>query len=517
MVSNSIDLNNLGVADQARLNTALAEGWRLTPATLGHKITNGRWIPAKHLLHISTLLATEISKGDARIIVTMPARHGKSELISVNTPIWFLEKWPERYVMNISYGSELATDFSLKVRDTFQNDDLHHLLRTRIRKDKQRVDRFLTSRAGKNAGGGLTAAGIGGPLTGRGADLMLIDDYVKNAEAALSDSQRKSVWEWFKSTAYTRMEPGASLVILATRWGKLDLIGMCLRDMPNENWKVIDLPALAEANDPLGRAPGEALWPERYSRERLLRIKEALGNYWWQAMYQQHPLPSMGGADLGDTIKVISADDVPTDMSTLKRVRAWDVAATEGGGDWTAGPKMLYHRPSGDIIIEDMRRFQKSPYNTEVMITTCAGHDGHGVQVRMEQEPGSSGVTVIDHYKALLLGYSFEGEKATGPIEVRAGPFLAACEAGRVKMVRGKWNQAVRDELNAFPDGEHDDQLVALALGYNKLVKGLFGGVTWGRLVEHGTNIIPIHGHNLSAVRADSQDNSGRLLTGLTW
>ncbi|MEE8598170.1 MAG: terminase family protein [Dehalococcoidales bacterium] len=205
LANSGIDLTTLSAADQARLTAALSDGWRLTPATLGHKITDGRWIAARHLLHISTIIATEIAKGDARVILTMPARHGKSEFLSVNTPIWFLEKWPGKYVMTISYGSELATDFSLKVRDAFQNEDLHHLLRTRIRKDKQRVDRFLTSVNGKNAGGGLTAAGIGGPLTGRGADLMLIDDYTKNAETSLSETTRKSIWEWFKSTAYTRL------------------------------------------------------------------------------------------------------------------------------------------------------------------------------------------------------------------------------------------------------------------------------------------------------------------------
>ncbi|MEE8598509.1 MAG: terminase family protein [Dehalococcoidales bacterium] len=469
------DLHNLGASDQARLEEALRHGWRLTPATLGQKITNGRWVGARHLLYISTILATEIARGDARIIMTMPARHGKSELISVNTPIWFLERWPGKFVMSISYGSELATDFSLKVRDTLQNEDLHHLLRTRIRQDKKRVDRWLTPQ-----GGGLTAAGIGGPLTGRGADLMLIDDYIKNAEDSMSEGQLKKTWEWFKSTAYTRLEPGASLIILATRWNQRDLIGKCITDMPHENWRVINLPALAEVNDPLGREVGEALWPERYNRERLLRIKGALGSYWWSAMYQQRPKASMAGADLGDFLKVISKDELPP-WNELKRTRAWDMAATEGGGDYTAGPKVAYHQLSGTFIIEDMQHFQKSPANNERLIKAAADLDGHGVPVVMEQEPGSSGVIVIANYSKILGSYAFKGEKATGPIEVRASPFLAAVELGKVLMIKGAWNQNLKDEMNGFPDGENDDQIVALALGYNKLVKGLYGGLTWGR------------------------------------
>ena len=500
------DLRNLGAADQARLNEALRNGWRLTPATLGHKITNGRWIPARHLLYISTIIATEIAKGDARIILTMPARHGKSEFLSVNTPIWFLEKWPDKFVMSISYGSELATDFSLKVRDTLQNEDLHHLLRTRIRQDKKRVDRWLTPN-----GGGLTAAGIGGPLTGRGADLMLIDDYIKNAEDSMSIPQLKKTWEWFKSTAYTRLEPGASCVILATRWNVNDLIGMALKHMPDENWKVINLPALAEANDPLGREIGEALWPERFSRERLLRIKTALGDYWWSAMYQQQPKASMAGQDLGNMIKIVAPSEVPEDIAQSKSIRAWDLAATEGGGDFSAGPLMSRHKATGKIYIRDLQHFQKSPYNTELMVSACADTDGHGVQIRMEQEPGSSGVTVIDSYKKLLSGYSFDGEKATGPIQVRAGPFLAACEAGNVIMVRGDWNQALIDEINAFDDNaEHDDIVVSLALGYNKLVKGLHGGLTWGR--EGTSNVVPI-----TRAKPRAKPKDGRLITGLTW
>ena len=229
-------------------------------------------------------------------------------------------------------------------------------------------------------------------------------------------------------------------------------------------------------------------------------------------MYQQHPLASMGGADLGDKIKTISREDLG-DPVTRKRIRAWDLSATEGAGDWSAGPLMSRHLVSGDIVIEDMQRFQKSPLNTEIMITTNAEHDGHGVMVRMEQEPGSSGVIVIDHYKALLAGYSFDGEKATGPPEVRCGPFLAACESGKVKMVTAEWNQALRAEINGFPDGENDDQLIACALAYNKLVKGLYGGLTWGREGDKSTNVIPIS----RRTKNPPKPTDNKIISGCTW
>ncbi len=465
----------LSQADQALLEATLHAGWRLTPATMAVKLTNGWWIPAKHLLHISTIVATELAKGGARIIVTMPFRHGKSEFLSVNTPIWFLEKWPHKYVMNLTYGVDLATDFSIRVRDTFRDEELHHLLRTRINPKKMRAERFLTT-----AGGGLTAAGIGGPIVGRGADLMCIDDYVKNAEEAMSEAHHKKTWEWFRGVAYTRLEPNASLLVLATRWGQNDLIGRLITEMPEENWIVINLPMHAVVNDPIGREQGEVLWPGRYDAEACARIRTALGPFWYQAQCQGDPPASMSGADTGEKIKLIKESELPP-RARLKTLRIWDLAATEGGGDYTAGPKMSRERDTGKIFIENLIRGQKSPGQNKTIVHATAEVDGHGVKIWMEQEPGSAGKTVIEDYKKLLKAYAFDGEKATGPAEVRASPLLAAIEAGNVYMIEAEWNGEVRHEFNAFPDGVNDDIVIALSLGYNKLVLGLSGTVVWGR------------------------------------
>ncbi len=495
-----IEETQLGHSDKTRLQNVLKEGWRLTPATMAVKLTEGRWIPARHLLYISTIVATEIAKGDARIILTMPFRHGKSEFLSVNTPIWFLEKWPHKYVMNLTYGAELATDFSLRVRDTFLNPDLHHLLRTRLNKKKLRVDRFLTT-----AGGGLTAAGIGGPVVGRGADLMLIDDYIKNHEEALSQNGHKKMLEWFKSTAYTRLEPGGSLVVLATRWDYKDLIARLQSELPHENWTVINLPMYAEVNDPLGRELGEVLWPERYNLEACQRIEKTLGKYWFAAQCQQQPKESMAGADLGEQLKLIDEKDLPP-VSERKTIRAWDLAATDADGDWSVGLKMTRHAPTRKIFIEEIVRKQNSSYKNKLLIAACAEADGHGVSIWMEQEPGSSGKTVIEDYTKLLRTYTFKGERATGPIEVRAGPFTAAIEAGNVYMVDDgisemdrategvvSWNFFLKEELNGFgPDCEHDDQIIAGALAYNKLLFGIKGALTWGRDEIPADNVIPI-------------------------
>lgn len=499
----------LGFSEQQQLANILKDGWRLTPATMGSRITNGRWIPAKHLMHISTIVATELAKGGARILVTMPPRHGKSEFLSHHTSTWFLERWPQKYVMGISYGLELATDFSLKVRTNFQNEDLHPLLTTRLRKDKLKIDRFLTTE-----GGGYTAAGIGGVITGRGADYLFIDDYIKNAEAALSKSQREAAWNWFLSTAWTRLEPDASVIILATRWDTDDLIARCLTEMPDENWILINFPAIATRHDVLGRVPGEPLWPERYNAEALRRIKNNLGRYWWEAMYQQDPMQSMSGADLGNKLNVISRGDLPN-ANNLKTLRVWDLAATSGGGDWSAGPKMSLERSTGDVFIENITRFQKDPDGIEVMVRTVAGADGYGVPIWMEQEPGSAGVIVVNHYASEVLnGWSLSADKPTGPIEVRAQPFLAAVERGAVHIVRGKWNKPFIDEINGFPNGDNDDQLSACALGFHKLMKGRFGGATWGRDRKGSKGSSPLR---VRRSHENIPSSGGKKISRLTW
>jgi predicted phage terminase large subunit-like protein len=472
----------LGQFDQAALEALLRDGYKLTPATLSHKVTRGKWIPARHLLHISTQIATAIRKGGQFIIVTMPPRHGKSELLSVGTPIWFLENWPEQRVALASYGADLATEFALKVRDTFNSEDNQQLLTCRIRRDRQRLDNFKTTE-----GGGMLTTGIGGSLTGKGANLLLIDDYVKNAEEALSDAQKDKAWQWFLSTAFTRLEPNATIIMLATRWDKKDLIGMVLElwvELEKAGFDppvIINLPAFARPNDPLGRAVGEPLWPERYDMKALQRIKATLGTYWFNALYQQDPPSSLHGAMLGDKLKIIPRDKLPHASRRQRKLRIWDFAGTPDGGDWSVGKLMSLDSESGKVYIEDLVRERVHSGSLQVLVRQVAELDGPGVKVWIDEEPASAGKMVVEHYqREVLPEFAVQGEKPTGPIEVRAQPYLAAIERGDVFMVEAPWNTTVREEINAFPGGDFDDCVATGALGYRKLCRGRFGGVVWG-------------------------------------
>src|SRR3984893_19175911 len=150
-------------------------------------------------------------------------------------------------------------------------------------------------RFGLNGGGQFFAVGSGGPLTGRGADLLLIDDPIKPREVAYSTAERRSLQQWFESVAYTRLQPNGAIVLIQTRWHQDDLAGWLLREHAAEGWRVVSLPAVAETNDLLGRREGAALWPERFDLDALQRIRSAIGGASWLAMYQQRPAPDEGG------------------------------------------------------------------------------------------------------------------------------------------------------------------------------------------------------------------------------
>ncbi len=489
---------------QLNLQELGQHGYRLTPATLAQKTTGGMWVPARHLTYISSIVASAISKGGARLTISIPPRHGKSEFCSVHTPIWVMENFPRQHIILASYGADLSTDFSRRVRDTFLDPDLENVLQTRLDQNSRQTGRFHTEQ-----NGAMFAMGLSGAITGRGANLLLVDDYLKNADESLSASQRDKVFETFRSTVFTRLEPGASVIIVATRWHPEDLIGKIHAEWPNR-WQHIELPALAREDDPLGREVGEPLWPQRFSRDNLLEIKDTLGTYWWEALYQQRPMASMSSVNLAEQLKVIDYGELPS-FNHLLFLRAWDLAASESKGDWSVGFLLAAHKDTGHFFIVDITRFRKSPAGTKEMIKTVAERDGKGVPIEIEQEPGSSGKSYIEHLKGeVLQGHSVRGERPTGPLEVRASPLLAAIEAGRCSMVRADWNDEFLAELAAFPNGDHDDQIAAGAIAFRRLDKNRFGGAVWGRgkAAQQGSGSQP---------RAGSGQKGKGYKTGIVW
>ena len=206
-----------------------------------------------------------VERGDiTRLAISMPPRHGKSELASNFFPSWFLGRNPDKYVIFSTYAQELADDFGRKVRNTMRDERFSQVFsNVQLDDTSQSARRFGTNKLGT-----YFAVGAGGAITGRGAHLLIVDDIIKGREDADSTAIRRSVTDWYKSVAYTRLMPGGRIVIVGTRWHEADLLGFVLEEATHEPWEVINLPAIADEDDQLGREQGEALWPEQFPVER---------------------------------------------------------------------------------------------------------------------------------------------------------------------------------------------------------------------------------------------------------
>jgi len=232
-----------------------------------------------------------VERGEVkRLMVMMPPRYGKSELVSIRFPAWFLGKNPQKDIITTSYNAELAVEFGGKTRDIIADPIFSVIFPegVTLKEDEQAKGRWRT-----NKGGSYTSAGIGGPITGRGAHILLIDDPIKNREEAESKLIRDKHWDWYRSTAYTRLEKEAAIVLVLTRWHLDDLAGRLLKEEEEggEKWEVVKFPAIA-IEDEECRKEGEPLWPEKYSLESLKQTKKTVGIYNWSSLYQQEALIS---------------------------------------------------------------------------------------------------------------------------------------------------------------------------------------------------------------------------------
>lgn len=218
----------------------------------------------------------------------VPPRYGKSELASINFPAWYLGRHPEKEIIVSSYSAELAQDFGYKTRNLVNTKEYQQLFNTRLREDSQSKAKWLTQE-----GGGYTAVGVGGAITGRGAHILLIDDPIKNREEAESQTIREKIWSWYTSTAYTRLEKDAAVILIMTRWHMDDLAGRLLKaqEEGGEKWEVVKFPAIA-LKDEKHRKAGEPLWSDKYNLETLENIKKTVGTYDWSALFQQEPVSS---------------------------------------------------------------------------------------------------------------------------------------------------------------------------------------------------------------------------------
>lgn len=270
-----------------------------------------------------------VERGDiTRLMITMPPRHGKSMLASEFFPAWYIGRNPDHYVATATYAQELADDFGRKVKNQIEDSGFAAIFPgVGLADDSKSAKRFHIE--GLEGGfehstkqrGAYYAVGIGGPLTGRGAHLLLIDDPVKNREDADSEVLRRKAKDWYTSTAYTRLMPGGRIVIIQTRWHEDDLSGWLLENHKHEGWVLLNLPAISPT--------GEALWSDQYPIESLERIKRTLPARDWSALFQQNPQPDEGTYFQRDWFGEWKA------LPPVNIYGSSDYAVTDGGGDYT--------------------------------------------------------------------------------------------------------------------------------------------------------------------------------------
>ena len=458
-----------------RLVELLDRGRRLQAAhddlTSFARLMNPAWEPAQHLVEIARRLPTGRGAG-RRLIVTVPPRHGKSLLCSTFLPAWLLGRDPTAQVISVSYGQDLATSFGRQVRNLMASEAYAAVFTAPISPDSRAVDEFRTA-----AGGSYIARGIGGGVTGYGGDLIIVDDPYRNRQDADSDLVRAQVLEYYRSTLYTRLMPGGSIVLILTRWHHDDLVGRLLAES-GEAWEVVRFPALDDA--------GRALWAEWWPVERLAAIRQEVGSREWSAQYQGEPSP-----DVGDYFKAewFRYHDAPP--ARLSVYAACDLAYTEGdGSDYSAVGVFGVDRERRVYVIDWWR-------GRGVLSRTCAVLSrlvkAHGPQVIvLESDPGTSAaISVVREQLAGAGAYRHLYRiSAAGDKVAKTRGVQALFELGRVSFPRkAEWRSDLEAELLQFPAGRHDDQVDVLSL-VGRAIDKLAGSAPAVREVKYETRTV---------------------------
>lgn len=400
----------------------------------------------------------------------MPPRHGKSELISKFFPAWWLGHRPDHRVLLASYEAAFAAGWGAKAREVLREQGRSSF--------GVELGREASTDWDLTRGGGMATAGVGGPLTGKGANLLLIDDPVKNQEEARSPTLREKLWDWFRSTAMTRLEPQAAAVVVMTRWHEDDLAGRILNGLvegEGQSWRLVRLPALCEEDNPverrIGRSIGDPLWPGRFPLPALQAIQRTLGSYWWSALYQQRPAPLAGSLfqqawfryyqlEQGEatTWFILLRPEGPKRVAgeSCRRFITVDVAAsTREQADYTVVSVWAVTPDTELLLLEVLRAKFEGPDQPglirqayERWKASYIAVEKVGYQLTMMQTLKRSGLPVR------------EAKGADKDKVARALVASARYEAGMVyHPVQAAWLAAFEGELLHFPNGRHDDQV----------------------------------------------------------
>ena len=427
----------------------------------------------------------EVEEGKSpRLMLLMPPRHGKSELASRMFPAWHLGRCPDHEFIACSYNVSLAMSFSRKVKEVIQDPVYEAIFDTRLHPDFQAAEEWAI----KGHRGGYVAAGVGGGITGKGAHILTIDDPVKNAEEANSADLREKLWEWYTSTAYTRLAPGGGVLVIQTCWHDDDLAGKLQNAMRSDDeadtFEVIKYPAVAEFDEYLDpdtdlivdappeghpeltplRLKGEALHPARYDLRRLNQIKRTLPTQWWSALYQQNPVPDEGVYFTKDMFR---RGPAPRASECYVSV-AFDFAISEKQqNDYTVGTVTLLD--TDDVLhFVDRVRFKSADadFICKAIVSLCK--KWHNPSIQLGLEDGQIYRAISGPLKREMARQRvYPSMQLLKPItdkQARARTLQGRMQQGLVSFSdEAEWYDSMRTEMLRFPSGVNDDQVDSAA------------------------------------------------------
>lgn len=420
-----------------------------------------------------TLLCERLQDVDAgriqNLMVLMPPGSAKSTYTDVVFVPWFMSRKPRRHVILASYASEIAEKQGRRARQLINSRSFQNLTGRALKADNRAVHQWSLDNGSEFMAGGLLSG-----LTGNRAALGLIDDPIRGREAAQSETIRNKTWDAYIDDFCSRLIPGAPQVMILTRWNEDDPAGRILPDgwdgesgwfdgRDGRRWFVVCLPAEADrADDPLGRALGESLWPEWFTPGHWAPFKVHART--WASLYQQKPKPAEGNIfEVGmlQVVKVIPA-------GAVQWARGWDFAGSTDG-DYTAGVK-IGKLADGRFIVADVVRERYLADKRDALLRNTTAADGVSVRVSIPQDPGQAGKTQVLYLTRELAGYAVHSSPETGDKVTRSEPFAAQVNVGNVLMLEAPWNKAFMEELRAFDSGSFDDQVDGASRAFARLL-----------------------------------------------